>query len=114
MNFSVVHPASTRVTSTSFESDDVVGVYVTQYSGESAKPLQVSGNYANNSALTYNGTTWSAKPRIYWSEGKFDVYAYYPFAVLNSVDEYAFSVALDQSTSKSSNTLGGYEASDFL
>ena len=113
MKFAAEYPA-TRATATAFESGDAMGVYVSQYDGEVAAPLQVSGNYANNVKSTFDGTKWVNSPAIYWADGKFDVFAYYPYDKPASVDEYKFSVALDQSTEETTEALGGYEASDFL
>ncbi len=77
--------------------------------------MQIAGNYVNNASLTYNGEAWIPAKPIYWNDGTYDVYAYYPhFSPILSVDETEFNVALDQSTTKTANTLGGYEASDFL
>jgi len=114
MRFAATYPAATRVTGTAFEKDDAIGVYVTQYNGGLAVPLQVSGNYANNAKTTFDGSVWKSAPVIYWGEGKFDVYAYYPYAKPSSVDECPFTVALDQSAAEQAGALSGYEASDFL
>lgn len=114
MQFAVNFNTSTRVTGNRFDENDAIGVYVTQYSGDTATPLQVSGNYANNAKTVLASGVWTATPTIYWDEGKFDVYAYYPYATPASVDEYPFAVASDQSVAKSDNAPGGYEASDFL
>lgn len=114
MRFAAEYPATTRATASAFENGDVMGVYVTQYNGDIAVPLQVSGNYANNSAATFDGTKWTAQPAIYWADGKFDVYAYYPYMAPLSVDECPFRVALDQSTAETAEGLSGYEVSDFL
>lgn len=113
MKFTAEYP-TTRATATAFESGDAMGVYVSQYDGEVAVPLQVSGNYANNVKSTFDGSKWVNSPAIYWADGKFDVFAYYPYDKPASVDEYKFSVALDQSTSETADALSGYEASDFL
>lgn len=113
MQFMAEYP-TTRATTTAFESGDAMGVFVSQYNGDVAAPLQISGNYANNVCSTFDGTKWVNSPAIYWAEGKFDVYAYYPYDKPASVDEYKFSVALDQSTAETAEALSGYEASDFL
>lgn len=113
MEFAVEYP-TTRATATKFEANDEMGVYVTQYNGNNALPLEISGNYANNVRSTFNGTKWVNSPAIYWADGKFDVFAYYPYTKPTSVDELTFSVALDQSTEETAETLSGYEASDFL
>ena len=113
MKFAAEYP-TTRATATAFESGDAMGVYVSQYDGEVAAPLQVSGNYANNVKSTFDGSKWVNSSAIYWADGKFDVFAYYPYDKPASVDEYKFTVALDQSTPETADALSGYEASDFL
>ena len=113
MQFTVKYPL-TRATASAFEVGDAMGVYVTQYDSITALPLQISGNYANNVKSTFDGTRWVNSPAIYWAEGKFDVFAYYPYDKPASVDEYKFSVALDQSTPETNEVLSGYESSDFL
>ncbi len=112
MRFEMNHPA-TKVTATDFEEGDRIGLYVTSYE-EVPVPLQVSGNWANNIAAILTSGEWITAKRIFWSEGKMDVYAYYPYMTVTSVDEQPFSVALDQNTSGDGENLGGYEASDFL
>lgn len=114
IRFSAQYPNTTRATDTAFEAGDAMGVYVTKYDGSTPQPLQVSGNYGNNSQAIYNGSIWSCTPAIYWEEGMFDIYAYYPYDKPASVDNYAFTVALDQSVPKTADALSGYEASDFL
>ena len=108
MRFNVT--AGTRVANDEFEVEDKVGLYVTDYvDAETPAPLQVSGNRANNEAMTFDGTKWNIERPIYWGEGKSDVYAYYPYtADISNVDEMPFSVATDQDVE------GAYEASDLL
>lgn len=113
INFVVEYP-HTRATNNAFDIGDAIGVYITQYVDDMPAPLQVSGNYANNICSTFNGNKWVNSPAVYWSEGKFDVYGYYPYSKPTSVDEYPFSVALDQSDEATENSMSGYEASDFL
>lgn len=112
MTFEVIHPnQDTRATATQFETADRIGVYI----AEAGEPLLHSGNYINNALLTYNGTAWTPAEPIYYNNGTYDVYAYYPYAVAPaSVDDYPFEVALDQSIATAGSTPGGYEASDFL
>ncbi len=112
MRFEMSHPA-TKVTATSFEEGDRIGLYVTSYADTPA-PLQISGNWANNIAATLTAGDWATAKKIYWPEDKSDVYAYYPYMTITSVDEQPFSVALDQNTAGDGESLGGYEASDFL
>ena len=47
------------------------------------QPLQVGGNYVNNASLTYNGTEWTPTRPIYWNDGSYDVYAYYPLSLIH-------------------------------
>lgn len=107
---------TTRATANTFESGDVTGLYMTEYdSPDKPFQLQVSGNAVNNAALRFDGTSWTTSPTLYWDKGvKYDVYGYYPYSKPTSVDEYSFSVATDQTTVRTVNALGGYEASDFL
>lgn len=114
MRFSALYPNKSKATSSGFEQKDTIGVYVTQYDGAAAVPLQLSGNYANNIAVVYDGSVWKSLIPIYWATGKFDVYAYYPYIKPTSVDSCPFAISQDQSTVKSGGVLGGYEASDFL
>lgn len=113
MRFEMQHPA-TRATATAFEPNDKIGLYITEYNGVVATPLQISGNWANNVAATLNAAQWVTAKKIFWSNNKMDVYGYYPYMVPTSINENPFSVSLDQSTARSGDALGGYEASDFL
>lgn len=117
MQFRIAHPSqqqtapASRATETDFETNDRIGLFVC---GEN-EPLQVGGNYVNNASLTYNGTAWTPARPIYWNDGSYDVYAYYPFSSpILSTDEMEFRVAADQSTAGTTDAVGGYEASDFL
>ena len=114
MQINVLHPSATRATETAFESGDKIGLYATEYNGDVASPLQISGNWANNVATTYDGATWTPAKKIFWSENKMDVYGYYPYMTPTSIDEHLWSVQLDQSTPETEGALSGYEASDFL
>ena len=114
MQIEVLHPSATRATETAFENGDVIGLYATEYSGDIAAPLQISGNWANNVATTFDGASWTPAKKIFWSENKMDVYGYYPYMTPTSIDEHLWSVQLDQSTPETADALSGYEASDFL
>ena len=109
-----VYPTATRATETAFESGDVIGLYATEYADEVATPLQISGNWANNIATTYDGTNGTPGKKIYWSDNTMDVYGYYPYMKPTSINEHIWSVQLDQSTEETEYSLSGYEASDFL
>lgn len=113
MRFNVEYPA-TKATETGFEAGDKIGVYITEYDGSRSSALQLGGNYKNNNPVVFDGAKWTADPIIYWGEGKYDVYAYYPFCLPESVDEMPFSVALDQRPEETSEAMSSYEASDFL
>ena len=106
MTFRIAHPGeTTRATDTAFEQDDRVGIFITQKDA----PLEVSGNYVNNAALTLDGSLWKPERIIYWDGGTYDIYGYYPYlSTISSAYNLPFSVATDQSTPE------GYEASDFL
>ncbi len=110
MSFNVLVPGlQTKVADNAFETSDVIGLYVTDYADETTPmPLQVSGNRANNSIVTFDGVSWTPEHTIYWGEGKSDVYAYYPYIeTVADVNNLYFEVAADQ-------TGEGYEMSDFL
>ena len=111
MTFTVTHPSQTRATATDFENGDRIGLYVAQADA----PLEIGGNLVNNEALTRNGSSWTAARTLYWDEGTYNAYAYYPYMQgVSSIDDQPFSVATDQSTTKTGTTPGGYEASDLL
>ena len=115
LRIQVIHPsAATKVSSTAFESGDRIGLFVTSYDGETAPPLQISGNWANNISTAYDGTSWIPDKKIFWADGKMDVYGYYPYMPLISVDEQPFTIAVDQTTPENGENPGGYEASDLL
>ncbi len=114
MQIEVLHPSATRATETAFEGGDKIGLYATEYNGDVASPLQISGNWANNVATTYDGAIWTPAKKIFWSENRMDVYGYYPYMTPTSIDEHLWSVQLDQSTPETADALSGYEASDFL
>ena len=105
MQFSFLHPSGTKVTSDSFEEDDVVGIYITN----SNAILDAAGNYVTNAPLVYDGAEWSVSPAIYWNNGTYNVYAYYPYMKgVPSVTDAPFSVSTNQSVAEN------YMKSDFL
>lgn len=117
MRFEISLPQSsvvTKATSSQFETGDMVGLYATTYAEGEQSVLQVSGNWANNIPLTFNGTDWDPSTPIMWSDDLMDVYAYYPyFPAVSSIDNQAFSIATDQSV-EGNGQLSAYEQSDFL
>ncbi len=111
MTFRVAHPGETRATDTAFEAGDCVGLFVVSDTAS----LEVGGNLVSNEKLTLNGDSWVSDRLLYWDDGTFNVYAYYPYKkVMSHIDEEPFSVSTDQSSGNADGQLGGYEASDLL
>lgn len=111
MTFRVSYPGGTRATETAFEEGDRIGLYV----GVDTMQLEPGGNLVNNEALTLHYGTWAAAKPLYWSDGTYNAYTYYPFmSGITSVEEQPFSVSLDQNTPEQDGNLSGYEASDLL
>ncbi len=111
MRFTVVHPGQSRATDTDFENGDRIGLFV----NDEKAALEIGGNLVNNEAFTYNGTSWNASRTLYWDEGTYNAYAYYPYlSTVSSIEDLPFSVSLDQSATVSGSDMDGYEASDFL
>ncbi|MBD5270741.1 MAG: fimbrillin family protein [Bacteroides sp.] len=112
MKFTFAHPSQgARVTDTNFETGDQVGLFV----AVADAPLEIAGNIVNNEILTYNGTSWAGRRQLYWDEGMWSAYAYYPaIDEVSSTTDQPFSVSTDQSSTGDGQTLGGYESSDFL
>lgn len=102
-------PNMSKATETEFESGDQFGIYAVEYKEDAPLPLQLSGNWANNSMALYNGTNWSISPVIWWNNAsKLDVIAYYPYnSNPNSVDNYLFTIEEDQRES-------GFTLSDLM
>ncbi len=110
MSFNVLAPeVKTKVSNNAFEASDMIGLYVTDYvDATTPMPLQISGNRANNLAVTFDGAAWTPSQTIYWGAGMSNVYAYYPyFEQVQDTESQFFAVATDQ-------TGDGYEASDLL
>lgn len=111
MTFVMTLPGQSRATATAFEPNDKIGLYVAKADAQ----LELGGNLVNNEALTYDGSNWTASRTLYWDEGTYNAYAYYPYIKdVESIEDQPFSVSTDQSTKKTETALGGYEASDLL
>lgn len=111
MTFAVTHPGRTRATATDFEAGDRISLFVSKADA----PLEIGGNLVNNEPLAYDGSSWTATHTLYWDDGTYNAYAYYPFIQgVSSISDQPFSVSLDQTTPKTATALGGYEASDLL
>lgn len=109
----------TRVNDGGFVDGDAIGVYVADYDGGSPSVLQSAGNHADNVRFTFNGTsnTWDSNTAIYWMDNTtlVDAYGYYPYtSMIENVEAHPFSVSHHQEVEASEESLGGYEASDFL
>ena len=110
MAFNFSHP-STRATETAFEAGDMVGLYVSK----SDSPLEIAGNVVNNEKVTFNGSSWDFSRQLYWNNGNYNAYGYYPYADdVCSISDFPYSVETDQSIAASGQSLSGYEKSDFL
>lgn len=110
--------AVTRVNDNGFTDGDVMGVYIVDYNGNTPGTLQSSGNRGNNVRHTFDEANykWTSAYDVYWKDKTthIDVYGYYPFGSPTDVNNYEFEVAKDQSQEATNETMGGYEASDFL
>lgn len=110
MTFSVSHPSQTRATATAFEEGDKIGLYVADVS----MPLEFSGNLVNNEQLTLTAGKWTARRALYWDDGIYNAYAYYPYKAVESIEDQPVSVATDQSIAATTDKMSAYEASDLL
>lgn len=110
INVVALYPSATKATSTDFEEEDKIGLYM----AEEEKGLELSGNLVNNEPLTLKSNKWSGRRTLYWDEGRYNAYAYYPYQDIVSTEDQPFGVATDQTTAETTDRLGGYEASDFL
>ena len=98
-----------RATDTAFENGDCIGLYVVNYSGNKPGSLANSGNHVNNMRFRYDGA-WTPDSPVAWADAEThaDFYVYYPYASVQSVNAYSFSVRTDQSTESA------YKASDLM
>ena len=106
-----------RVNDGGFCNGDQIGLYGVNYTAENTVPgaLTDEGNQVNNARYTYdeqNGI-WTSEGAIYYkdAETNIDLYAYYPYANINSVSAYTFEVAQDQS---GETIVDGFAQSDFI
>lgn len=110
--------AVTRVNDNGFCDGDAMGVYIVDYQGDTPGTLQNKGNRGNNVKHTFDEAAykWNSAYDVYWKDEHthIDIYGYYPFGAPEDVNAYPFEVQKDQSTTTTSNEMGGYEASDFL
>lgn len=110
MQFAPQMSNSTKATDTAFENGDEIGIFVVKYENSKPSPLQLSGNWANNAKVSFNGSSWTVSPTIWWSDEniQYDIFSYYPFeSQLNSVDNFKFNIETNQQAD-------GYTRSDFM
>lgn len=118
MRFVAIHPSAlSRVGNSAFEVNDRIGVFVTEDSVE----LQIAGNKVHNEALTFDGSQWNTRRQLYWDDGVYNVYAYYPhLRSISSIEDCTVSVSTDQSLETiglsliTNTSISAYEASDIL
>ena len=107
----------TRVDDGGFCHGDQIGLYGVNYTNDNstAGTLENAGNQVNNARYTYDGENdaWNSSGSIYYknAETNIDLYAYYPYGSPESVSDYVFTVAKDQTRE---GVTDGYAMSDFL
>lgn len=106
--------AAVKASDAGFETGDIIGIYITKYKDDTPSPLQIGGNWGSNLSLSNNGTGWTLDPKVYWEDGKFDIYGYYPKMTVTSVDAQPFHIASDQTVTDGVEGISAYEASDLL
>lgn len=105
MTFEVTHPdAQTRASEYGFEDGDRIGLFITK----SDETLETSGNCVSNELLTKGGEGWNTANEIFLDHGNYNVYAYYPYSAVNSIEDYEVAVSTDQSQQEA------YTASDIM
>ena len=117
---SSIDQTQTKVNADGFEDQDALGLYAVNYQDNNQTPgtLKAEGNQADYAKYIFSEAEWkwtSVHP-VYYKDvnTNVDLYVYYPFAAPDNVETWNFEVQKDQSTKKTTSSLGGYEASDFL
>ncbi len=109
---------TTRANDNGFADGDVMGVYIVDYEGNNPGILQQKGNRADNVRHTFSESnhSWTSAHDIYWKDKstRIDVYGYYPYASLDDVNNYTFTIKTNQAKAGDGESMGDYEASDFL
>ena len=106
-----------RVDSNGFCDGDQIGLYGVNYTADNAVAgtLLDSGNQVDNALYTYDiaNNAWISSGSIYYKDAQtnIDLYAYYPYAHPESVNNYLFEVERDQS---GETEIDGFAQSDFL
>ena len=106
-----------RVDDGGFTNGDQIGLYGVNYTDKNALAGELldEGNQVDNARYTFDAQNkvWTSSGSIYYkdAETNIDLYAYYPYASVESVHDYAFEVQQDQS---GNNSVDGFSMSDFL
>ena len=106
-----------RVNDGGFCTGDQIGLFGVNYTNNNtlAGTLLDKGNQVDNARYTFNAEewTWTSSGGVYYKDSKtnIDLYGYYPYANVESVNAYTFEVQRDQS---GENSVDGYGLSDFL
>lgn len=114
---SISQTYTTRVDDGGFCDGDQVGLFGVNYTDANtqAGTLLDEGNQVDNARYTFDEANWkwnSANPVYYKdAETNIDLYGYYPYGSVESVNAYKFEVSQDQS---GANAVDGYAVSDFL
>ncbi len=115
-----IRQVATKATADGFETGDALGLYAVNYENNNQTPgtLLAEGNQADHIKYIFNFETyqWIPVKKVYYKDvnTNVDLYVFYPHAEPASVEAYNFEVQKDQSKAKTTTSLGGYEASDFL
>ena len=108
---------TSRVDDGGFCTGDQIGLFGVNYSDNNsvAGDLLDEGNQVDNARYSYDreNNAWTSSGSIYYkdAETNIDLYGYYPYSAVESVNNYLFEVQQDQS---GKNTIDGYSQSDFL
>ena len=108
---------TSRVDDGGFTNGDQIGLYGVNYTDKNALAGELldEGNQVDNARYTFDAQNkvWTSSGSIYYkdAETNIDLYAYYPYSAVDSVNNYPFEVAQDQS---GNNTVDGFSQSDFL
>lgn len=118
ITLSAAYPSATKACDDGFEDGDDMGVYVLDYVGNTPESIMDEGIHASNVRFRFNAVdnTWKGASTLYWSskETAADIIGYYPFVSnISEVNALPFSVSCRQDQTDN-NSMGGYEASDFL
>lgn len=103
--------ATTRLTDTSFEDGDRLGLYVVNTHNGQAMPLQATGNQVDNQPFTYHNQIWTPQATVYWKDESTpaDFYVYLPYGTAPAdITAYAIATKADQRTEEA------YQQSAFL